>query len=82
MPFVETLTQLRVKRWTFSFKELLNDPTGVKEFIKYCESEFSSENIRFYVAVQSMKRCVLSELANPTLKIYKYKIIVYIYTYY
>ncbi len=70
-PLVENLTNLRVKRWSFSFKELLNDPTGVKEFTKYCETEFSAENLRFYVAVQSVKGCPTSELSPLINRIYK-----------
>ncbi len=70
-PLVEDLTSLRVKRWLFSFKELLNDPTGVKEFTKYCETEFSAESLRFYVAVQSVKDCPTSELEPLVNKIFK-----------
>lgn len=70
-PLVEHPTQLRVKRWSFSFKELLNDPTGVREFLKYCEAEFSAESLKFYLACQEIKGCRLSELEYLINKVYK-----------
>ena len=63
-PLVEHPTQLRVKKWSFSFKELLNCTTGVREFTKYCETEFSAESLRFYLSCQVVKRCPSSELEN------------------
>jgi regulator of G-protein signaling len=71
-PLVEQPTQLRVKRWSFSFRELLSDPTGVKEFMKFCENEFSGENLRFYLACEAVKKAPTSELSILIHKIYKY----------
>jgi len=70
-PIVEQPTQLRVKRWSFGFKELLSDPTGVREFMKYCETEFSVESLKFYLACQAVKSVPTSELASLVHKIYK-----------
>ncbi|RNA14130.1 Regulator of G- signaling 7 [Brachionus plicatilis] len=70
-PLVEQPTQLRVKKWLFSFRELLSDPTGVREFMKFCEVEFSVENLKFYLACQAVKRAPLSELPILVHKIYK-----------
>lgn len=37
----------RVRRWAFSLKELLKDPAGREQFIKFLEKEFSAENIKY-----------------------------------
>ena len=71
-PLVDQPTQLRVKRWSFGFKELLSDPTGVREFMKYCETEFSVESLKFYLACQALKSVPTSELNGLVQKIYKY----------
>ena len=39
-------SQQRVKRWGFSLEEALKDPVGRDQFLKFLESEFSSENLR------------------------------------
>ncbi|TNN46940.1 Regulator of G-protein signaling 6 [Liparis tanakae] len=36
----------RVKKWGFSLEEALKDPAGQELFLKFLESEFSSENLR------------------------------------
>ncbi|KAJ7407266.1 hypothetical protein WISP_127734 [Willisornis vidua] len=38
--------QQRVKRWGFGMDEALKDPVGREQFLKFLESEFSSENLR------------------------------------
>ncbi|XP_016416541.1 regulator of G-protein signaling 7-like [Sinocyclocheilus rhinocerous] len=43
--------QQRVKRWGFGFDEVLKDPVGREQFLKFLESEFSSENLRLTVFV-------------------------------
>lgn len=70
-PLVDQPTQLRVKRWSFSFRELLVDPTGVRELMKFCESEFSTENLKFYLACQNMRSAPTSQLPVCARKIYK-----------
>jgi regulator of G-protein signaling len=70
-PLVDQPTQLRVKKWSFSFRELLADPTGVREFMKFCEVEYSVENLKFYLACQNMKHAPLSEIPSLVRKIYK-----------
>ncbi|XP_051942420.1 regulator of G-protein signaling 6-like [Hippocampus zosterae] len=49
-------TQQRVKKWGFSLEEALKDPAGRDQFLKFLETEFSSENLRFWLAVQDLKR--------------------------
>lgn len=36
----------RIRRWTFSLKELLNDPAGREQFYRFLEKEFSAENLK------------------------------------
>lgn len=49
-------SQQRVKKWGFSLEEALKDPLGQDLFLKFLESEFSSENLRFWLAVQDLKK--------------------------
>lgn len=37
----------RVKRWAFSLQELLQDPVGREQFIRFLDKEFSSENLKY-----------------------------------
>ncbi|XP_054724014.1 regulator of G-protein signaling 7-like isoform X2 [Uloborus diversus] len=53
---VEVPTEQRVKLWAISLEDLLNDPTGIKEFERYLRTEYSHENIMFWKAVQSLRR--------------------------
>ncbi|XP_022247561.1 regulator of G-protein signaling 7-like isoform X2 [Limulus polyphemus] len=46
----------RVRRWAFSLQELLKDPAGREQFIKFLEKEFSAENLMFWDAVQELKQ--------------------------
>ncbi|ROT78981.1 hypothetical protein C7M84_002289, partial [Penaeus vannamei] len=45
----------RVRRWAFSVQELLKDPIGREQFVKFLEKEFSGENLMFLNAVQELK---------------------------
>ncbi|GIX90071.1 hypothetical protein CEXT_674783 [Caerostris extrusa] len=53
---VDVPTEQRVKLWAISLEDLLNDPTGIKEFERYLRTEYSHENILFWKAVQSLRR--------------------------
>uniref|UniRef100_A0A4W4H6X8 Regulator of G protein signaling 7b n=1 Tax=Electrophorus electricus TaxID=8005 RepID=A0A4W4H6X8_ELEEL len=55
-------TQSRVKRWGFGIDEVLKDPAGREQFLKFLESEFSSENLSFWLAVQELKRRPVKEV--------------------
>ncbi|XP_061563028.1 regulator of G-protein signaling 6-like [Cololabis saira] len=57
-------SQQRVKKWGFSLEEALKDPAGRELFLKFVESEFSSENLRFWLAVQDLKRIPQQEVAQ------------------
>ncbi|XP_017716245.1 PREDICTED: regulator of G-protein signaling 11 isoform X3 [Rhinopithecus bieti] len=43
-PTVAAPTKLRVERWAFSFRELLEDPVGRAHFMDFLGKEFSGEN--------------------------------------
>uniref|UniRef100_A0A673JRI9 Regulator of G-protein signaling 7-like n=1 Tax=Sinocyclocheilus rhinocerous TaxID=307959 RepID=A0A673JRI9_9TELE len=43
--------QQRVKRWGFGFDEVLKDPVGREQFLKFLESEFSSENLSWMIFI-------------------------------
>lgn len=45
--------QQRVKKWGFSLEEALKDPAGRDQFLKFLESEFSSENLRLDVQLST-----------------------------
>uniref|UniRef100_A0A3Q1APN7 Regulator of G protein signaling 6 n=1 Tax=Amphiprion ocellaris TaxID=80972 RepID=A0A3Q1APN7_AMPOC len=57
-------SQQRVKKWGFSLEEALKDPAGQELFLKFLESEFSSENLRFWLAVQDLKRMPQQEVGQ------------------
>ncbi|XP_065486680.1 regulator of G-protein signaling 7 isoform X6 [Caloenas nicobarica] len=54
--------QQRVKRWGFGMDEALKDPVGREQFLKFLESEFSSENLRFWLAVEDLKKRPIREV--------------------
>jgi regulator of G-protein signaling len=48
-------TEKRVRRWAINVIELTRDPIGRQVLETFLESEFSSENIRFWMAIQDLK---------------------------
>ncbi|XP_076634080.1 regulator of G-protein signaling 7 [Colletes latitarsis] len=52
----------RVKRWAFSLQELLQDPVGREQFIRFLDKEFSGENLKFWEAVQELKTLPQKEI--------------------
>ncbi|XP_048107287.1 regulator of G-protein signaling 6-like [Alosa alosa] len=52
------------RKWGFSLDEALKDPAGRDQFLRFLESEFSSENLLFWLAVQDLKRRPLQEVAS------------------
>jgi hypothetical protein len=71
---VENPTQLRVRRWSFNCKELLSDPTGVREFMKFCKADFSTESLNFYLHVQEIRNCPLSQIKQKAEVVYRFVI--------
>ncbi|CAO1386043.1 unnamed protein product [Diamesa serratosioi] len=70
-PVVEVPTEKRVKRWAISIEELVKDPTGLQEFTFYLRKEYSHENIRFWSAVNDMRRSSHSQLSRKAMEIYE-----------
>ncbi|XP_035598712.1 regulator of G-protein signaling 6 isoform X1 [Oncorhynchus keta] len=64
-------SQHRVKKWGFSLEEALKDPAGRDAFLKFLESEFSSENLRFWLSVQDLKRRPLENVAARAQEIWQ-----------
>ncbi|PAV85653.1 hypothetical protein WR25_08259 [Diploscapter pachys] len=59
---VEVPTERRVKRWGLSIQELVLET--------FLESEFSSENIRFWIAVQDLKASPNEQIESKMERIY------------
>ncbi|XP_051951745.1 regulator of G-protein signaling 6-like isoform X1 [Xyrauchen texanus] len=64
-------SQQRVKKWAFSLDEALKDPVGREQFLKFLESEFSSENLLFWLAVQDLKSRPLQEVVARAQEIWE-----------
>ncbi|XP_023472529.2 regulator of G-protein signaling 11 isoform X15 [Equus caballus] len=54
-PSVAAPTKLRVDRWGFSFRELLEDPMGRAHFMEFLRKEFSAENLSFWEACEELR---------------------------
>ncbi|XP_045045606.2 regulator of G-protein signaling 11 isoform X3 [Desmodus rotundus] len=55
MSSVAAPTKLRVERWGFSFRELLEDPMGRAHFMDFLRKEFSAENLSFWEACEELR---------------------------
>ncbi|KRG07377.1 uncharacterized protein LOC6585851 isoform X3 [Drosophila mojavensis] len=69
--FVDIPTEKRVKRWAISIEELVSDPTGLQEFTNFLEREYSHENIRFWIAVNRLRRTAHSQVARTVNEIFE-----------
>ncbi|CAH0555392.1 unnamed protein product [Brassicogethes aeneus] len=70
-PLVDCPTTMRVKRWGLSVEELVSDPTGLHEFTNYLRKEYSHENIRFWMAVNDLRRSAQSHIQWKVSKIFE-----------
>uniref|UniRef100_A0A8W7P5T7 RGS domain-containing protein n=1 Tax=Anopheles coluzzii TaxID=1518534 RepID=A0A8W7P5T7_ANOCL len=70
-PVVEVPTEKRVKRWGISIEEVVSDPTGLQEFTHYLKKEYSHENIRFWMAVNDLRRSSHSQISRKVKEIYE-----------
>jgi regulator of G-protein signaling len=59
---VDVPTERRVRRWGISISDVLRDPTGRREFEKYLQTEYSHENIRFWIACNRLKNMTPTSL--------------------
>lgn len=70
-PLVEAPTEKRVKRWGLTIEELVADPTGLQEFTAYLRKEYSHENIRFWTAVNDLRRSAASQIQRKVNEIFE-----------
>lgn len=68
---MEVPTERRVKRWGLSVHELVKDCIGRQVLETFLESEFSSENIRFWIAIQDLKYAKNEEIETKAERIYE-----------
>lgn len=68
---VEAPTEKRVKRWGLTIEELVADPTGLQEFTAYLRKEYSHENIRFWTAVNDLRRSAASQIQRKVNEIFE-----------
>lgn len=68
---VDIPTEKRVRRWAISIEELVSDPTGLQEFTAYLKKEYSHENIRFWIAVNDLRRSAHSQICKKVKEIYE-----------
>lgn len=68
---VDVPTEKRVRRWAISIEELVSDPTGLQEFTSYLKKEYSHENIRFWTAVNDLRRSAHSQISRKVKEIYE-----------
>lgn len=61
-----------MRRWAISLFDLLSDPTGLQEFESYLQKEYSHENIRFWRAVEDLRKGPQQEMEARVKAIYKY----------
>ncbi|XP_078114500.1 regulator of G-protein signaling 4-like [Sander vitreus] len=64
-------TASEVKKWEESFSHLMNSQKGRTVFGIFLRSEFSEENMDFWVACEDYKRCSPSELATRAKQLYQ-----------
>ncbi|XP_006634926.2 regulator of G-protein signaling 21-like [Lepisosteus oculatus] len=58
-------------KWSDSFEELLNQKDGMETFTKFLKTEFSEENIEFWLACEDYKKTKsTSKLASKAKQIY------------
>ncbi|KAK9873144.1 hypothetical protein WA026_021377 [Henosepilachna vigintioctopunctata] len=62
-PLVEVTTEKRIRKWALSMEDLVSDPTGLQEFTTYLRKEYSHENIRFWSAVNELRRSAQSQIS-------------------
>lgn len=64
------ITQAEALEWETSFDNLLIDKNGLDLFHKFLKSEFSEENIEFWIACEEFKTVRTSKLMSKAHKIY------------
>ncbi|XP_047039943.1 regulator of G-protein signaling 7-like [Helicoverpa zea] len=67
----EPLPLRRVRRWSFSLRELLQDHAGRDHFAKFLSKEFSGENLKFWLSVQELKALPIRRVSTRAKEIWK-----------
>lgn len=60
-----------VEKWKESFSQVLNSEMGRSVFTSFLKSEFSEENMDFWMACEDYKKTALSKLATRAKQIYQ-----------
>lgn len=68
---VDVYSEKRVKKWAISIEDCVLDPMGLQEFTAYLKKEYSHENIRFWIAVNDLRRSSQSSIVGKVKEIYK-----------
>ena len=71
------VSQRRVKVWSLCFDDLLADPLGREHLTKFLEKEYSGENLRFWWAVQELRKCSSRMVPILVTEIYKYGTVIF-----
>ncbi|XP_054458898.1 regulator of G-protein signaling 4-like [Anoplopoma fimbria] len=64
-------TPAEVKKWKESFSHVMSSQTGRRVFTNFLRSEFSKENMDFWVACEDYKKCEPSKLVKKAKQLYK-----------
>lgn len=64
-------TAAEVEKWKESFSHVMNSETGRTVFTSFLKSEFSEENIDFWLACEDYKKSTTSKLATRAKQIYQ-----------
>ncbi|XP_063796110.1 regulator of G-protein signaling 4 [Pseudophryne corroboree] len=71
-PGCQRLTQGEVKKWAESLENLVNSECGLVAFRSFLQSEFSEENIDFWLACENFKKTKFSaKMSSKAQKIYE-----------
>lgn len=57
--------------WNQSFNNLLGNKTGLNFFMQFLRSEFSEENLEFWISCQDFKYCKETEITFYAQNIYQ-----------
>ncbi|KAM9357650.1 regulator of G-protein signaling 4 [Symphorus nematophorus] len=64
-------TAAEVEKWKESFSHMMNSETGRTVFASFLKSEFSQENMDFWIACEEYKKIAPSKLSDRAKEIYR-----------
>lgn len=68
---MKDIPQRRVRKWSFSIRELLKDISGRDHFMFFLEKEFSAENLKFWEACQHLHKVPEGKVQETVQQIYE-----------